>query len=342
MGAWPQLIEWLFDRARLAVQMFLVCGGFLTAGSLSHIMRLDAPLAAQWLWRRYLRLALPLLAALSLVVLVSEIIRPGFDHPSLSALPTWWQAWAHVFLLQHLLDLEALSAGVWYVAMDFQLYALALLVLAMAQWLSRLKPHTSAEVWCKRLWLTLAAASLWWWSGIESLDDYALYFCGSYAMGWLAYQTRRAQEAGKFGASLGVFVFLGAMALWLAPNWRLVTALAVAALLVGAPLTWFQSPVGGGLWCRTVQGISRMSYAVFVVHFGVSLAVNAWVSQRWPEQLLPNALGMLGSLALSLLAGALLFKYVEQPRPTFMRWLRWVGIFMFSVALAMHINSLAG
>eukprot|EP01030_Chromulinospumella_sphaerica_P015363 gene15363-15166_t len=69
MGVWPQLIEWLFDRARLAVQMFLVCAGFLTAGSLRHVMRLDAPLAAQWLWRRYLRLSLPLLAALSVVVL---------------------------------------------------------------------------------------------------------------------------------------------------------------------------------------------------------------------------------------------------------------------------------
>jgi peptidoglycan/LPS O-acetylase OafA/YrhL len=32
----PGLIEWLYDRARLAVQMFLVCGGFLTAASMWH------------------------------------------------------------------------------------------------------------------------------------------------------------------------------------------------------------------------------------------------------------------------------------------------------------------
>ena len=40
---------------------------------------------------------------------------------------------AHAFLLQDLLDQEALSAGVWYVAIDFQLFAVTVILL----WLSR-------------------------------------------------------------------------------------------------------------------------------------------------------------------------------------------------------------
>jgi hypothetical protein len=47
-------------------------------------------------------------------------------------------------------------------------------------------------------------------------------------------------------------------------------------------------------------------------------------------------------LALSLCAGALVFKWVEQPRPSLQRWAVWVAVFMASVALAMKINSLAG
>ena len=136
MQVWPGLMEWLYDRARLAVQVFLVCGGFLTAASLSKLQNLDVRSSLTLLWKRYLRLVMPLLAALSAVVVVSEIIRPQFDHSSLSALPTWGQAWAHVALSQHVLNMEALSAGVWYVAMDFQLYATALLVFALAQKLS--------------------------------------------------------------------------------------------------------------------------------------------------------------------------------------------------------------
>ena len=51
---------------------------------------------------------------------------------------------------------------------------------------------------------------------------------------------------------------------------------------------------------------------------------------------------MLASLGLSLCAGAVLFKWVEQPKPSLKRWAAWVAVFMASVALAMKINSLAG
>ena len=32
----------------------------------------------------------------------------------------------------------------------------------------------------------LVVASLWWWSGDDRLDDYAVYFYGAYGLGWLA------------------------------------------------------------------------------------------------------------------------------------------------------------
>jgi len=338
MQVWPGLIEWLYDRARLAVQVFLVCGGFLTAASLSKLQKLDVRSSLTLLWRRYLRLVMPLLAALSAAVLVSEIIRPQFDHPSLSALPTWGQAWAHVGLLQHVLNMEALSAGVWYVAMDFQLYATALLVFALAQQLAERVPGTAPVVWRQYLWLLLTAGSLLWWSGNESLDDYAVYFYGSYGLGWLAYKSR---EIG-FSRKIWILILgLGVWAWWLDPHWRLATALIVAALLARAPQSWMDAPRDSS-WAVVVQWLSQRSYSVFVIHFAVSLAVNAFVTRFWPEQLWPNGLGMLASVALSLCAGAVVFKFVEQPKPSLVRWLMGVTVFMASVALAMKINSLAG
>jgi peptidoglycan/LPS O-acetylase OafA/YrhL len=35
-NAWPELISWLYDHGRLAVQFFLVCAGFLTAGNMAQ------------------------------------------------------------------------------------------------------------------------------------------------------------------------------------------------------------------------------------------------------------------------------------------------------------------
>ena len=290
------------------------------------------------LWRRYLRLVMPLLAALSVVVVVSEIIRPSFNHASLSALPSWGQAWAHVALLQHVLDMEALSAGVWYVAMDFQLYATALLVFAVAQRLGIWQPGVPPALWRQRIWLLLTAASLWWWSGNESLDDYAVYFYGAYGLGFLAYKSR---EVGLSRKTWVVVLALAVVALWLDPRWRLITALAAAALLAGAPTAWMAPPLSQAWWVRVIQWLSRISYAVFVIHFSVSLAVNAFVTHFWPGQLWPNGLGMLSSLGLSLCAGALVFAHVERPQPSLKRWAAWVAVFMASVAVAMQINSLA-
>ena len=338
MQVWPGVMAWLYDRARLAVQVFLVCGGFLTAASLSKLRSLDMRSSLTLLWRRYLRLVMPLLAALSVVVVVSEIIRPSFNHASLSALPNWGQAWAHVALLQHVLDMEALSAGVWYVAMDFQLYATALLVFAVAQRLGIWQPGVPPALWWQRIWLLLTAASLWWWSGNESLDDYAVYFYGAYGLGFLAYKSR---EVGLSRKTWVVVLALAAVALWLDPRWRLITALAAAALLAGAPTAWMAPPLSQAWWVRVIQWLSRISYAVFVIHFSVSLAVNAFVTHFWPGQLWPNGLGMLSSLGLSLCAGALVFAHVERPQPSLKRWVAWVAVFMASVAVAMQINSLA-
>ncbi len=338
MQVFPGLIEWLYDRARLAVQMFLVCGGFLTAASMSKMQDLSVQGGLVLLWRRYLRLVLPLLAALSAAVLVSEIIRPGFDHPSLSALPTWPQAWAHVALSQHLLDMEALSAGVWYVAIDFQLYAVALLVFYVAQRLAA-RFVVPTAVWRQRLWLILMAGSLLWWSGNESLDDYAVYFCGSYGLGFLAFKSRGIGFSRKTWV---LVIALGVLSLLLDPHWRLATALCVAALLARAPQRWLQTPSSHTRGIRAVQWLSQRSYSIFVIHFAVSLAVNAVVTRYWPEQLWPNGLGMLASLGFSLCAGAAVFSHVEQAEPGVKRWAAWVAVFMTSVALAMQIHTLAG
>lgn len=90
-----------------------------------------------------------------------------------------------------------------------------------------------------------------------------------------------------------------------------------------------------------VQWLSKVSYSVFLIHFGVSLAVSSGVSALWPESLWANALGMLTSLMLSLLCGGLLYRLVERQTPTLWRWWLWAGVFKASVALALFINPMA-
>ncbi len=332
LPVWPGLIHGLSEYGRLAVQLFLVCSGFLTAAGLGAQPCMGPTRMARLAWRRYLRLSIPLMAALSAAVLVTEWVRPHFDHPSLSATPAWGQAVAHVFFLQDLADLEALSTGVWYVAIDFQLYLITLLALWVVTLWARVIPLWRPDSLRLQLILGLTLVSLVRWNLNHDLDPYGLYFFGAYGMGWLAWRARQSRIPPKGWA---VLVMLGLLALWVDPRWRIATAWGVALLLAAAPVRWMVPAVEKG-WRTGVSQLSRVSYSVFLIHFPVSLAVSAVVTAHAPQSMAWNAMGMLAVLLLSVLAGLGLYRLTEQPRPNLGRWLFWAGVFMASAWLAGH------
>ncbi|WP_233200953.1 acyltransferase [Limnohabitans sp. G3-2] len=342
--AWPAVVRWLYDHGRYAVQLFLVCAGFLTANHLARLESLALKDAFKLVGNRYLRLAIPLLAALSFTVLITEWVRPDFDHASLSATPDWGQALAHMLLLQHLLDMEALSAGIWYVAIDFQLYAMTLLSLWVVSLCRSAQARYSVRAMRLVLWCLLTCASWWWWNLDTALDDHGVYFFGAYGLGllawearsWLSHNAPTAQQ--KWALWLGLLLLWG-VAWWLGPRGRMAVAFGITALLVAAPVRWFlgdalsQSP-----WRRGVAWLSGVSYSVFLMHFGVSLAISAWITWAWPDVLWANAMGMLLALLVSLGFGGMLYRFVERQAPTWWHWWLWAGFFKASVALTVLTN----
>lgn len=307
----PGAIAWLYDHARMAVQVFLVVGGFLTAAQLAPdgAARLAQP--GRLILRRYLRLALPLMAALVLAVAAAAVVRPWLDHASVPAAPSLGQLLAHGLLLQDLLGVEALSAGVWYVAIDLQLYALAVLLLGLgAAWRGAQGPAWRGALPV----LVLAALSLLWWNRLPVLDATALYFFGAYGLGMLAYWLGRSRRP-LWGAL--ALAALGAVALSLDFRTRIALALAAALLLVwvaALPSDWPATGAAPPAWRRAASALARMSYSVFLVHFPVGLLVNALVAHVWPAHALANALGMVAAFVLALAAGWLLHQGVERRR----------------------------
>lgn len=310
----PGLTDWLYDYGRMAVQVFLVVSGFLAASALapSGIATFGPP--ARLVFRRYLRLVRPYLVALAVTVAVAWWVRPWFDYPSVPDAPTLLQLLAHGLLLQDVLGLDALSAGVWYVAIDLQLFAMTVLALGLARALERRWPGVSARRWGTGLLLLLATSSLLFFNRWDHFDDTGLYFFGAYALGLLAFWASAAlNKAGKrsnrsAGVCLLAMAVLGGAALVLDFRGRLAVALVVAFGLVGlqqraVPWRWLQS--------RWLTQLGQMSYSVFLIHFSVCLLVNAVVSHFWPAQIMANALGLLAAFLLSLLAGAALYRAVE-------------------------------
>lgn len=303
----PGLIDWLAGDARIAVQVFLVVGGFLAAKSLSPqgLPGLTNPLAT--IWRRYLKLAPPFIVAMLLAVAASFLASRWMTHDSISAPPTLGQLSAHALLLHDVLGYEALSAGAWYVAIDFQLYA----VLSLLVWgCGRLSGGRTLPWLVPSAMTVVVGASLFYFNLDSDWDVWALYFLGSYGLGalawWASDPARRPRAVALLLLMMAVPTLL---ALVLDFRSRIAVALAVACVLI---LLGRMKTSSGGAW-PLVNGLAKVSYSTFLVHFPVCLVVNAAFAAFVPAYAHLQGLGTLVAWIASLAAGTLFFYCVEGP-----------------------------
>jgi peptidoglycan/LPS O-acetylase OafA/YrhL len=314
----PDVMDWLSDQARVVVQIFLVLGGYLSALSLAPQGHLHGPArVGSRIFERYLRLALPLLLALLVAIAAAALARHWMDHPSVPQAPTWTQLLAHVLLAQDLVGQEALSAGIWYVSIDLQLYATLIVWMAMVAAFTK-GPGTA------RMALAMGMVCAVAWSALHvnrdsHWDISAPYFFAAYGLGALAAWARVGRTARyAFGLAMAS-VLLG---LWLEWRERLALAAALAALLWVWQST--RSVVdeaaasGRGRFLGVLHYLGRISYAVFLLHFPVCLVVNAVFTEFVPPEPWPQALGVLLAWTGSVAVGALFHHLAEAP---LMRWI---------------------
>ncbi|WP_423454046.1 acyltransferase family protein [Ottowia sp. VDI28] len=244
----------------------------------------------------------PYLVAMLAAMLCAALARALMSDADTPAAPTLPQALAHALMLQDVLEQPALSAGVWYVAMDLQLFALLALLAALTT-------KNAHKLWSLALLVGTALASLCVFNLDSSGDIWAPYFFGAYALGvltaWGANST--SMPGGKVGATALVGLLLAAA---LALEWRDRIALAglTALILLWQPYRW---TLARSRLNPLMQWLAKVSYAVFLLHYPVSMAVNALVMQLWPTNVPAHAAGLVASWALSLACGWVLWYAVE-------------------------------
>lgn len=261
----PALSAWFYDYARMAVQVFLVLGGYLAVRSLAPAGEFRGGTPWRAILQRYQRLILPLLAALLLAVASAALARQWLSDDFIPGAPAWGQALAHAGLLHGVLGVDSLSAGVWYVAIDFQLFAL----MAVLLWLGR-RPHGAQP-----LLLGLMLASLFFFNRDEDWDNWALYFFGAYGLGAAAFWAGNARRPGWL---LVLLAGVGLLALVFDFRERIALALTVALLL--GLLQWRKNTTESRLrlpasLSKVVALLGKTSYALFLVHFSVLMLGNA-------------------------------------------------------------------
>ena len=295
---WPQTIEVFFEHSRLAVQVFLVMGGFLAAPALRHWQTTHPhPASAlQLVLRRFVRLIPPYLVALLFISALVALARPWITGDWLVDPPRWGSALAHALTLQGWLDLPSLSVGVWYVAMDLHLYVLLVLLMAATR-----RPSLAALAV-----LALAGASMLYFNRHSALDDWPLYFFGAYGLGVLASGCRGSRLD---RAAWTVAIALALLALWLEPRSRLAVALITALLL--AALSARRTPdYRLGRW---LQALADASYGTFLTHYGLIVIASAlWTLGAFHGAAWAGVF-VTATWALSLWVGHGFHRRVEQP-----------------------------
>lgn len=307
---WPDLLTWFVDNGPLAPPAFLAISGYLAARSLAPEGIFRKPNPWQVIGQRYQRLTLPFALALIIAILGAAIATWIYPHPATpdvsGLLDVTWRFVMHLLLLHSIFEIDALTTGVWYVAIDFQLFALMVSLLALARWLAIRMQHEGSHDWALLLIYIALALSLWSFNRNPEFDPWAIYFMGAYGIGAMAWWLIPHHHAWGWGALLMTTVITSLVFDF---RERIAVAAGVGLLL------WISGrypQVFSKLSSKISGYFARISFSVFLVHFPICLVVNA-LFMRWlsPTPLLA-LFGILVAWAASNIAGAVFERYIER------------------------------
>ena len=309
----PGIITWLFEYGRYAVQIFLVMAGYLAAQSLTRYanVKFSTNGLLKVILNRYLRLFAPYTAALILTIACAYIARFWVNDEFIGESETLAQFLAHLFFIQGILGLDSISAGAWYIAIDWQLYSvLAILLISF--------PRYQAVIWVISV---LAIASLLFINRSGLYEAYFIYFIGAYSLGVLAYlgkcfDSQSINRLAKIALLLiGLIIAISSFhQIWLR-NF-LAWFVAIALLFWGnKPYPLIEGRRNNPI-LKVVAWGSQRSYCAFLIHFALILLANtlyiATGLHTHESGTLAIAL-MLGVVGCSTIAANYLYRWIEVP-----------------------------
>ena len=306
----PGIMTWLFEYGRYAVQIFLVMAGYLAAQSLSRYahVQFSANGLLKVILNRYLRLFAPYAAGLILTIACAYLARFWINDEFVGESETLAQFLAHLFFIQGILGLDSISAGAWYIAIDWQLYSvLAILLISF--------PRYQAVIWVISL---LAVSSLLFFNRSGLYEAYFIYFIGSYGLGVLAYLAKcfdnhRVNRLAKIVLLLiGLIIVISSFQqIWLR-NF-LAWFVAIALLLWGNKS---YPQIGSRSMLKVIAWGSQRSYCAFLIHFALVLLANTLYIATGLHAHESGALAialMLGVVGCSTIAANYLYRAIELP-----------------------------
>ena len=293
-------LDWLQEYAR-ATQVFFVIGGYALARSLAeHRWTLQG--VRVFMASRYLRLGIPYVAVIAMTLPVLVLARGWVPDEVIGQPVSMPQLLAHLFFLQGLLGHEQISAGLWFVCINFQMC----LVYALLLWLRDNFSRPNVDL-CVLLGWAISIASLFHFNLNEEWDNCFLYFFPYFFFGVVI---QRSQ--GKLGVKreFWLFLLLLAIAMLYEWRWRLGIAAIVGLIVFLAEASGRNRlPINSPLLRR----LGEISYSLFLVHFPVLILVSTLWAQLGLSGPVDAVIGLVVAFLSSIVVAEVFFRFVEKP-----------------------------
>ena len=298
----PHFVDFVGLHGRYAVQIFLVIGGYLTAKSLPQTLEKFG------LWKtiinRYLRLAPTYIVAILITIICAMIARAIHYEEYIGESETIAQLLAHFFFLQNILQFESISVGVWYVAIDWQLYIFTAFLLFFIRSFKNVLFVLPIVI----------AFSLMYFSQYSLFEDYFIYFIGAYGLGMLAFlaeDTSHLETRQPARVLLLLFLLLILSDTFFELRIKNVIEIFLAVLLTLYGKRAYKS--SNIKWSKICIWFSQRSYCAFLIHFSLLLLGNSIYYLFQLESSIAGVFMMLLIWFFSWIAAHFLYNLVEFP-----------------------------
>ena len=299
------IVAWLSDYGRYAVQVFLVLGGYLAMMTLPSILKKSTLIKA--LINRYLRLVPTFVVVIALTSIIAFFVRQYLPEDLVGSPATLAQIMSHVFLLHGVLSIESISAGAWYIAIDWQLYAFLAILISIFGKSYRLLIAL----------VILMLAGFLYFSKFEQYDVWMIYFIGSYGLGVMAFLASDKQDfkLAKYAKFCSWFIgFLLFITLVFGAGAKALVALTVFSGLLASNLNFFKFSFDSS--SKTVEFIrwfSHRSYCLFLIHYPFILVSNALYAEYGIARYDLPLMMMVITWVVSVFFSNYLYQLVEKP-----------------------------
>jgi peptidoglycan/LPS O-acetylase OafA/YrhL len=317
LASWmPPMLDSVLNLGFLGVDLFFVISGFVIAltlyGKLQSI--------AEWgrfLVRRQLRLDPPYWTAIVMSIASAVIVnrlRPLTQAP----VPGFGDVLAHLFYLQDFLGLKAIAGIFWTLCLEIQFYLFFGAVVLLKD---RTPISGRGFAWLMLPLYLLSLASFW---GLVPSPR------GLFLPRWFEFFTGVVLFM-KWRRHIGypeLLVYLGcamlSMALPVPDDEQIAAVTTVTVVLIALLFTLAIEGDGLTRWLdnRVLRYLGTISYSLYLMHAVIGIRLLKIVVKPGSPAVLTLVL-YAGSLALSVLASDVIFRFIERPSMNLSHRLRW-------------------